>query len=42
MTIKDTAEEWEVRATQTPFVGNKTSVRTDDVVMPDGSVVHRD
>ncbi|MEU5583176.1 NUDIX hydrolase [Streptomyces huasconensis] len=42
MTIKDTAEEWQVTASQTPFVGNKTSVRTDDVVMPDGSVVHRD
>ncbi|MFJ4471515.1 NUDIX domain-containing protein [Streptomyces sp. NPDC089424] len=42
MTIKDTHEEWEVRATRTPFVGNKTSVRTDDVVMPDGTVVHRD
>ncbi|MGA4847998.1 NUDIX domain-containing protein [Streptomyces sp. G5(2025)] len=42
MTIKDTAEEWQVTATETPFVGNKTSVRTDDVVMPDGSVVHRD
>ncbi|MZD08060.1 NUDIX domain-containing protein [Streptomyces sp. SID5785] len=41
-TIKDTAEEWEVRATETPFVGNKTSVRTDDVVMPDGSVARRD
>ncbi|MEU1272469.1 NUDIX hydrolase [Streptomyces sp. NPDC005799] len=42
MTIKDTPEEWEIRATRTPFVGNKTSVRTDDVVMPDGTVVHRD
>ncbi|MFE4550314.1 NUDIX domain-containing protein [Streptomyces sp. NPDC056785] len=42
MTIKDTAEEWEVRATAAPFVGNKTSVRTDDVVMPDGSVARRD
>ena len=42
MTIKDTPEAWEVRATQTPFVGNKTSVRTDEVVMPDGSVVRRD
>ncbi|MFE6620825.1 NUDIX domain-containing protein [Streptomyces sp. NPDC008086] len=42
MTIKDTPEEWEIRATDTPFVGNKTSVRTDDVVMPDGSVVRRD
>ncbi|MEV0122886.1 NUDIX hydrolase [Streptomyces sp. NPDC050703] len=42
MTIKDTAEEWQVKASRTPFVGNKTSVRTDDVVMPDGTVVHRD
>ncbi|MGN9757253.1 NUDIX domain-containing protein [Streptomyces sp. SD31] len=42
MTIKDIPQEWEIRATDTPFVGNKTSVRTDDVVMPDGSVVRRD
>lgn len=42
MTIKDTPEEWRIRSTETPFVGNKTSVRTDEVVMPDGSVVHRD
>ncbi|WP_330340896.1 NUDIX hydrolase [Streptomyces sp. NBC_00557] len=42
MTIKDTPEEWEIRATQIPFRGNKTSVRTDDVVMPDGSVARRD
>ncbi|WAZ20742.1 NUDIX hydrolase [Streptomyces cinnabarinus] len=42
MTIKDTPAEWEIRATETPFVGNKTSVRTDDVVMPDGGVAHRD
>ncbi|WP_328783754.1 NUDIX hydrolase [Streptomyces canus] len=42
MTIKDAPEEWEIRATETPFVGNKTSVRTDEVVMPDGSVVGRD
>ncbi|MDQ0759611.1 NUDIX domain-containing protein [Streptomyces canus] len=42
MTIKDAPEEWEIRATETPFVGNKTSVRTDEVVMPDGSVVRRD
>lgn len=41
-TIEDTPEEWEIRATETPFVGNKTSVRTDEVVMPDGSVVGRD
>ncbi|MET8808171.1 NUDIX hydrolase [Streptomyces sp. NPDC004546] len=42
MTIKDTPEEWEIRATETPFTGNKTSVRADDVVMPDGSVARRD
>jgi ADP-ribose pyrophosphatase len=42
MTIKDSAEEWEVRASETPFVGKKTSVRADDVVMPDGSVARRD
>ncbi|MFJ8148229.1 NUDIX domain-containing protein [Streptomyces sp. NPDC096048] len=41
-TIKDIPEEWEVRGTETPFRGKKTSVRTDDVVMPDGSVVTRD
>ncbi|MER5492013.1 NUDIX hydrolase [Streptomyces sp. NPDC002490] len=42
MTIKDTPEEWETRASETPFVGNKTSVRTDEVVMPDGAVARRD
>ncbi|MFF4589317.1 NUDIX domain-containing protein [Streptomyces sp. NPDC001388] len=42
MTIKDTPEAWAIRSTGTPFVGNKTSVRTDEVVMPDGSVVGRD
>jgi ADP-ribose pyrophosphatase len=42
MTIKDTPEEWQVTATTVPFRGNKTSVRTDDVVMPDGTVVRRD
>jgi ADP-ribose pyrophosphatase len=42
MTIKDTPEEWQITASETPFVGNKTSVRTDQVVMPDGSVVGRD
>ncbi|MET9358913.1 NUDIX hydrolase [Streptomyces sp. NPDC006617] len=41
-TIKDTPEEWEIRGSRTPFRGKKTSVRTDDVVMPDGSVVTRD
>ncbi|WP_320776593.1 NUDIX hydrolase [Streptomyces sp. CRN 30] len=42
MTIKDTPEEWEIRATEIPFRGNKTSVRTDEVVMPGGTVVKRD
>lgn len=42
MAIKDTPEEWRVTATTTPFQGNKTSVRTDEVVMPDGTVVSRD
>ncbi|MER7194085.1 NUDIX hydrolase [Streptomyces flaveolus] len=41
-TIKDIPEEWEIRATETPFRGKKTSVRTDEVVMPDGSVASRD
>ncbi|GGY25557.1 NUDIX domain-containing protein [Streptomyces tanashiensis] len=40
--VQDTPEEWRVVATTTPFQGNKTSVRTDDVVMPDGSVHRRD
>lgn len=40
--IHDIPEEWQVTGTATPFTGNKTSVRTDDVVMPDGSVVRRD
>ncbi|MDJ0464632.1 NUDIX hydrolase [Streptomyces sp. H27-C3] len=42
MAIEDTPEEWQVTATTTPFTGNKTSVRTDDVVMPGGGVVRRD
>ncbi|MEJ8634098.1 NUDIX hydrolase [Streptomyces sp. NPDC006475] len=42
MTIKDTPEEWQVVATATPFEGKKTSVRADDVVMPDGAVARRD
>ncbi|MER5739878.1 MULTISPECIES: NUDIX hydrolase [unclassified Streptomyces] len=42
MKVQDTPEEWRVTATATPFKGNKTSVRTDDVVMPDGSVARRD
>ncbi|MBC2879735.1 MULTISPECIES: NUDIX domain-containing protein [Streptomyces] len=42
MRIKDTAEEWRITATETPFVGAKTSARTDVVVMPDGTSVNRD
>lgn len=42
MGFQDTPEEWPVIATETPFRGNKTSVRTDDVAMPDGTVVRRD
>lgn len=42
MGFQDMAEEWRVTATVTPFRGKKTSVRTDEVEMPDGSVAHRD
>lgn len=40
--LADIPQEWQVTATETPFKGNKTSVRTDHVVMPDGSVAKRD
>ncbi|HCA84167.1 MAG TPA: ADP-ribose pyrophosphatase [Streptomyces sp.] len=40
--IRDMPEEWRITATGTPFTGNKTSVRTDDVVMPGGGVARRD
>jgi ADP-ribose pyrophosphatase len=40
--IKDTPQEWQVTGSVTPFEGAKTSVRTDSVVMPDGSVAGRD
>jgi 8-oxo-dGDP phosphatase len=40
--LKDTPEEWRVTATSVPFTGKKTSVRTDEVVMPDGSTATRD
>ncbi|MEU8891722.1 NUDIX hydrolase [Streptomyces sp. NPDC048442] len=42
MAIKDTPQEWQVTESVTPFEGAKTSVRTDRVVMPDGSVAGRD
>lgn len=40
--LKDTSQEWRVTATSTPFTGRKTGVRTDEVVMPDGSTSLRD
>lgn len=42
MGIQDIPEQWQVVETATPFTGKKTSVRTDRVVMPDGSTVTRD
>ncbi|MDG9706156.1 NUDIX hydrolase [Streptomyces sp. DH37] len=39
---RDTPRQWRVTASETPFEGAKTSVRTDHVVMPDGSVATRD
>ncbi|MFF7182244.1 NUDIX domain-containing protein [Streptomyces sp. NPDC008121] len=42
MELQDTPEEWQVVATTTPWQGNKTSVRADDVVMPGGTVARRD
>jgi ADP-ribose pyrophosphatase len=40
--LKDTPEEWRTTATATPFTGKKTSVRSDQVVMPDGGTATRD
>ena len=40
--VVDVPQEWDVTGSSTPFRGNKTSVRTDHVRMPDGSVVSRD
>lgn len=40
--IVDTPESWEVIASRTPFQGAKTAVRSDQVRMPDRSVVRRD
>ncbi|MFI9122016.1 NUDIX domain-containing protein [Streptomyces bikiniensis] len=42
MELQDTPQEWRIAATATPFQGRKTGVRTDDVVMPDGTVARRD
>jgi ADP-ribose pyrophosphatase len=40
--LRDTAEEQPVTATETPFTGRVTGVRTDRVTLPDGSTVRRD
>ncbi|WP_052850060.1 NUDIX domain-containing protein [Streptomyces avicenniae] len=40
--LADTPAHWPVTVTETPFTGNKTSVRADEVVMPDGSAARRD
>lgn len=40
--LADTPTSWPVTATSVPFTGNKTGVRTDQVVMPDGTTVPRD
>ncbi|WP_344258081.1 NUDIX hydrolase [Streptomyces sodiiphilus] len=40
--FRDTPADLPVLATATPFAGNKTSVRTDDIRFPDGSVARRD
>ncbi|MET9887275.1 NUDIX hydrolase [Streptomyces sp. NPDC006430] len=42
MGIADTQESWEVIASRTPFEGAKTAVRSEQVRMPDRSVVRRD
>ncbi|MEV4613463.1 NUDIX hydrolase [Kitasatospora sp. NPDC049258] len=40
--IRDLAEQWPVRSSETPFQGRVTGVRTDEVLMPDGSYARRD
>ncbi len=40
--VRDTPEEWPVTATETPFCGQVTGVRTDTVGMPDGTSARRD
>ncbi|MEU6864493.1 NUDIX hydrolase [Streptomyces sp. NPDC046876] len=42
MGIADTAESWETVDSRTPFQGAKTSVSSDRVRMPDGSLATRD
>ncbi|MBY8884643.1 NUDIX hydrolase [Streptomyces sp. PTM05] len=40
--LHDIPEQWPVTGTRTPFTGNVTGVRTDEVTMPDGGTVRRD
>lgn len=40
--IRDVAEEWPVRASETPFQGRVTGVRAEDVQMPDGTWARRE
>ncbi|KRV49661.1 ADP-ribose pyrophosphatase [Wenjunlia vitaminophila] len=40
--LRDIPEEWPVTGTTVPFTGKVTGVRTDEVVMPDGSTARRD
>ncbi|WP_371478961.1 NUDIX domain-containing protein [Kitasatospora sp. NBC_00315] len=40
--IHDDAEQWRVLHSEEPFRGRVTGVRTDEVVMPDGSSARRD
>jgi 8-oxo-dGDP phosphatase len=40
--IRDLAEEWPVLSSRTPFEGRVTAVRSDELRMPDGTVLRRD
>lgn len=40
--LADAPAHWRVTASRTPFTGKKTAVRSEDVVMPDGSTASRD
>ena len=42
MAITDSPQSWEVTASETPFQGAKTGVRSERVVMPDGTTARRD
>ncbi|NYI03391.1 NUDIX hydrolase [Allostreptomyces psammosilenae] len=40
--VRDAVEQWEVVSSETPFTGKVTSLRTDEVRMPDGGTARRD